>query len=120
MHGHMNVKFKTCVTARRSYCVLLFGANVEVLLRRVYCGPRDTKIHFRNFCIIALFLLTHESRILLNKARIMQNHRTYLLLFTGLGSYLQRKEYIFLLVHERNLDGHVRFSTGINLAEFFR
>jgi len=48
----------------------------------------------------------------------VQNHRTSLLLFTGLGSHLQRKEYIFLLVHDRILDGHVEFSIGINLTNF--
>jgi len=63
------IRLETCVTARTACCVLLFGANVKVFLRRIYCGPRDTKIHFHNFCIIALFLLTHESRILWNKAR---------------------------------------------------
>jgi len=63
------IRLETCVPARRACCVLLFGTNVEVFLRCIYSGPGDTKIHFHNFSIIALFLLTHESSILLNKAR---------------------------------------------------
>jgi hypothetical protein len=65
---YFQIRFKMSVTARPAFCAFIIKIHCRAFLEGIYCGPRRIKTYFHNFCIIALFLLTHESRILLNKA----------------------------------------------------